>query len=267
VTARALPPEDPRDAELRLSGQRLVLMPERCVYWPARRWLLAADLHWGKCQAMRARGVPLPGGPLEADLDRLAAAMARTGARRLIVLGDLVHDTAALTAPVLGTLARWRAGSGDRPAGWLALIPGNHDRGLVAPACRGRGRTRAGTLSALGVRTLPSRLRVGRLVLTHQPPEKARRPLADFSPPAVVCGHLHPVASLGGAGPAGDRLRLAAFWLHAPGPRPEGDKREDEAGGTLVLPAFSGLADGRAIAPGPHDALWVTTGQSVRRVR
>jgi metallophosphoesterase superfamily enzyme len=82
-------------------GEALVLMPERSVYWPRRRTLVVADVHLGKEVAFRAASLPVPGDATGEDLDRLGRAVTRTGAERLIVLGDLFHGPSGLTAAVL----------------------------------------------------------------------------------------------------------------------------------------------------------------------
>jgi hypothetical protein len=67
---------------------------------PARRALLGregtlfvADVHLGKAAAFRAGGVGAARRDGN-DLARLAALLARTGARRLVVLGDFLHAAA-----------------------------------------------------------------------------------------------------------------------------------------------------------------------------
>ena len=42
------------DAEVRLAGETVLLLPERALFWPRAATLVAADFHWGK--APRVRG-------------------------------------------------------------------------------------------------------------------------------------------------------------------------------------------------------------------
>jgi hypothetical protein len=84
VTSRA-------DVQLELAGEPVRLLPERALFWQAACALVVADVHWGKAAAFRSAGIPIPGGATRQDLDRLDQAVARTGARRLVVLGDLFH--------------------------------------------------------------------------------------------------------------------------------------------------------------------------------
>ena len=69
------------------------------------------------------RGVPVPGNESE-PLARLAAALADTGAKRLVVLGDFWHARAGRTGRLTAALAEWRAA---RPAVRIDLIRGNHE--------------------------------------------------------------------------------------------------------------------------------------------
>ncbi|MEO1007100.1 MAG: ligase-associated DNA damage response endonuclease PdeM [Planctomycetota bacterium] len=246
---QAAPPED---CAIEFGGQRLVLMPERCVHWPEHNWLLAADLHWGKCQAFRDAGAPLPRGVLDADLAQLTAALARTGAARLVVLGDLIHARAALSEAIVDDVRRWRAETTVE----IALVPGNHDRGLARTTGAKHwaiGERRL--LDAWDIELLPPYVEVGSISLVHEPPrDPAAGPSAQCPVPSAhtIAGHLHPMLRLGGRQ---ERLRLPAFWEQS---------RGDAAGSTLVLPAFSRFADGASIAPGEGDRLWVVAGRSVR---
>ncbi|HVK10046.1 MAG TPA: phosphoesterase, partial [Gemmataceae bacterium] len=117
-------------AEVTIAGERLVLRPDRSLYWPRAGALVVADPHFGKAETFRAAGLPVPGdaGPA---LARLGSALADTGAGRLIVLGDLWHARAGRTARVADELARWRA---ERPALRVEVVRGNHDRAGPPPA-------------------------------------------------------------------------------------------------------------------------------------
>ena len=73
-------------------GETLWLMPDRALYWPARRALLVADVHIGKAASYRALHQPVPRGTTEATLLRLDALLAACECEMLIVLGlSLIH--------------------------------------------------------------------------------------------------------------------------------------------------------------------------------
>lgn len=186
VAARVNPAPDAPSIEgacaIDLAGERLILLPRRGIWWPARSELIVADVHLGKCQAYRASGVAIPLGVLEADLACLTTMVAETGATRLIVLGDLIHAGIGLSPQVIERVAAWQA---DLPAA-IELIPGNHDGN---PA-------RLPPSWHIEVRE-PGALE-GPFALHHEPAIDARG--------YVLCGHIHPAARLG-------PLRLPCFWL------------------------------------------------------
>ncbi|MGP4763297.1 hypothetical protein ACTXP8_26265, partial [Klebsiella pneumoniae] len=79
---------------LLLAGEPFMLVGARAMYWPARQALLIADLHLGKSHVFRRAGIAVPSGATRGDLDRLADAVARTAARELWIVGDLLHGPA-----------------------------------------------------------------------------------------------------------------------------------------------------------------------------
>ncbi len=186
----------------------LVLMGERAAYWPAQSTILVADLHLGKGDALRMGGVSLGASVnramLDADLARLARAVARTGARRVLVLGDLIHAPIGLTPEIIEAVGEWRDGLRAE----VDLVPGNHDRRIerVAKAWR--------------LRVLDD--------VVHEPPLVfAHDPVVDAT--YLCCGHVHPAAPLGGRTGVKlpcfvvgrTRLILPAFGRFTSGGRPE----------------------------------------------
>lgn len=188
-------------------GESLLLMPDRASFWPAHSTLLVADLHLGKAEAMRTHGIAVPTSVGDESLDRLARIISQTQARRVIILGDLLHAPAGITTDLTTRVAAWR-NSIDAPHQIdLCLVPGNHDRAVARVA------------DAWRLRILSPAHSEGPLTLTHEPP-------APESPGAFVSGHIHPAISLPrGRGPS----KVACFHL---------------AGSTLILPAFSRFTGG-----------------------
>lgn len=146
----------------------LLVTADGGAWLPDEATLVVADIHIGYARAARRRGGWLPtDAETPARLaDRLLAACARVGARRLVVAGDLRHSTRdvddAERAEVAALLAALAAAL-DR----VEVIAGNHDRG-------------AGYASSL---------RIGEVDVVHAPPP---------GPPErwTVCGHLHPSVTL-----------------------------------------------------------------------
>ncbi|MGQ0649324.1 MAG: ligase-associated DNA damage response endonuclease PdeM [Gemmatimonadaceae bacterium] len=170
---------------IRLAGERVVLRGDRTLLWPRVRTLIVADVHAGKTESLRREGVALPDGPLFDDLVRLAAAIEDTGAERLIVVGDLVHDAQGLTPGVREFVTRWRRTVPCR----LDLVIGNHDR----------------KVSALPdewdlARHDPS-LVVSPFAFCHDMPVAGRYSLV---------GHIHPAVRLSGAR---DSARVPCFHI------------------------------------------------------
>jgi hypothetical protein len=116
---------------IHLAHELVHLLPQRALYRPRVATLYVADTHWGKTATFRAHGIPLPDGDLDADLGRLSSALQQTGARRLIVLGDLTHAQVGLAPGVIATVTAWRETQAHLEIG---LVPGNHDRATRLPA-------------------------------------------------------------------------------------------------------------------------------------
>lgn len=200
------------ELELKIDGrgERLTLLRERAVWWRRRRTLFVADVHVGKAAAFRAWGAPVPEEVTGHDLARLGELARGLEAERLIVLGDLLHAAAGMTAETNAALRSWRGMLGDA-AVWL--IRGNHDR-----------KVGGGWAEGLDLREVdPGEVEgdFGGLALLHDP--------ADFGGcGAALAGHLHPGVVLRPAdGGKGAGLRAPCFWL-----------RSSRNGWLLVLPAF-----------------------------
>jgi DNA ligase-associated metallophosphoesterase len=211
------------DVRLELAGEAVALLPERAAYWPARKTLIVADLHWGKSEALQRGGVPLPSGALAEDLARLGQAIDRTGAERLLALGDLVHAASGLTGGVTAEVAQWRA---QRPRLKFVLLPGNHDRRIAFP-------------EAWALEPIPEGCSEAPFSFHHAPPAQPAPGQMSWA------GHVHPCVVLRGGR---DRLRLPCFVT---GPR------------GVVLPAFGGLTGAHEVRPGPGERLYAVAGDEV----
>ncbi len=173
-------------ATLELAGERLVLLPQRAAFLPAHGCLLVADAHVGKAVSFRRLGVPVPEATTAGTLARLDAALAATGAERIVFLGDLLHSARSHAPATLAAVARWRQRHAQVQ---MTLVRGNHDRNAGDPPPDWR------------MRCVDEGLCFGALVLRHEPlPIDGRY---------VLAGHVHPCVLLGAA--ARDRLRLPCF--------------------------------------------------------
>jgi uncharacterized protein len=227
------------DLHIQLAGENVILLPERALYWPRESVLLMTDPHWGKAATFRAKGLPLPEGSVEADLQRLSAALQRTGAVRLICLGDLLHAKAGRDASVVATVGNWREA---HAALEVLLVRGNHDRSAGDPP------------DTWKIHCVDAPFTLAPFILHHEPPF-AENQKGQTSSPALenayaLGGHLHPLALLSGKGR--QMLKLPCFWL---GQR------------VGVLPAFGEFTAGMVVQPAPGDRLYAVAGESVVQVR
>jgi uncharacterized protein len=208
-------------------GQPLTLLPEKAAYVGASRTLLVADAHIGKAVSFRALGVPVPRGTTGETLSALGALVARTGARRIVFLGDFLHSARAHARATIAALTEWRE---RHRALELVLVRGNHDDRAGDPPPH------------LRIEVVDEAFEQDGFALCHHP---RARPGAY-----VLAGHLHPCVSLGGR--AWDRLRLPCYWFG------------DTVG---VLPAFGAFTGMHAIRPNGADRVFPVADGSVALLR
>ena len=220
-------------------GARLLLLPQRAAYLPAAAALLIADAHIGKAQSFRRLGVPVPGGTTQGTLQRLSEAVAATGARHIVFLGDLLHAARGRTATTLATVAAWREQHADLQ---LTLVRGNHDRHAGDPPPDWR------VHSVPEPFVLPA---APGLALCHHPDHQLDHHPEPHDAPGryVLAGHIHPSAVIHGRGH--ERLRLPCFHFGA------------RVG---VLPAFGEFTGTHVLPRGPQDRVYVSTGDAVREL-
>ncbi len=184
-----------------VNGAELLADLSGALFWPARDTLVVADLHLEKGSNFAARGVPLPPYDSLATLDRLAGALRRYPASRVICLGDSFHDGGA--GERLGPAGVDALSALTRDRDWLWIV-GNHD---PEPPTGWGGR-------------VADSLTDGPLVFRHEA-EPARVVAGEVS------GHFHPKAAVHtGSGKRlssrcfvtdGRRLILPAFGAFAGG--------------------------------------------------
>ncbi|MCK5771462.1 ligase-associated DNA damage response endonuclease PdeM [Algiphilus sp.] len=208
-----------------VSGEPVMLDSRRALYWPGGGVLAIADVHLGKGEAFRRRGVAVPSGHTQADCDAIDALLRDYRPARLIVCGDLLHAPARGDEAWLDAFRTLRRTHADVA---FEMAVGNHDRGSRLPA-------------DLGLDCHSERV-AAPFVFTHEP--------GAHGAGHAICGHLHPVVRLRGMG---DNLRMPVFWL-----------RRDHAvlpafgsftGGAEVTPEAGDqvfAVSDRAVQPLPH---------------
>ena len=215
-----------REAVAEVAGERLVLLPEMAAYWERTRTLLVADPHFGKAATFRAAGIPVPRGTTTGSLARLDAALARTGASRIVFLGDFLHAREGREAETTRVVAEWRRRHGEVA---MVLVRGNHDARAGDPG------------PDIDIACVDAPMIEPPFAFTHKP--------AVSELGYVLCGHIHPAARL--TGPGLERVRLPCFWF---GPR------------TAVLPAFGEFTGVAEVAVEAGDRVWAVVDGAVIRL-
>ncbi|HEX7657324.1 MAG TPA: ligase-associated DNA damage response endonuclease PdeM [Sphingomonas sp.] len=110
------------------AGHAFAALPQGALYWPARRALLVADLHFEKASWFARAGQMLPPYDSVATLADLAAIVEATQPAEIWSLGDSFHDSAGCDR--LPERARAMLADLTDRHRWI-WITGNHDRDLV----------------------------------------------------------------------------------------------------------------------------------------
>lgn len=168
-----------------IAGERLLLLPEKAVYWPAQQMLIIADIHFGKAASFRAQGIPVPRGTTTENLLGLNALIEGHGARHVVFLGDFLHARAAHASSTQQAMLAWRQ---SRPDLRLTLVRGNHDKHAGDPA------------TVLDIELVDEPHMVGPFAFCHHP---------DLDTDGyALAGHVHPAWVLA---TRFDSLRLPCF--------------------------------------------------------
>lgn len=107
--------------EIEIEGEKIALLPERALYWPAHHTLIVADLHWGKAGHFRKNGIAIPAQAQQHDEIKLASIISKHKVQRLVVAGDMFHSKD--NKEVQGFL-HWRQSHLQLH---IDLVIGNHD--------------------------------------------------------------------------------------------------------------------------------------------
>lgn len=149
-------------------GVELAALGQGALFWPDRRALLVADLHFEKASWYAAAGQMLPPYDTAATLAELEALVLAIHPAEIWCLGDSFHDAAGCARMAPAERARLRALTGA--ADWTWIV-GNHDAGArdMADVCGGALRGEA---------------LVDGLLLRHEADPRETRP--------ELSGHYHP---------------------------------------------------------------------------
>lgn len=173
--------------ETELAGERVLLLPEKALYWPRQKTLMVADVHFGKAASFRALGVPVPSGTTSENLSVLDKLLATYDTQRIIFLGDFLHAKAAQAPATLQAMLHWRRRHVELE---LLLVRGNHDWHAGDPS------------DLLNITMADEPYVCAPFALCHHPDLTCER--------YVIAGHVHPVYHLR---TARESLRLPSFVL------------------------------------------------------
>jgi len=165
--------------------------------------LFISDVHLGKGGQYRKEGIPTPIAVHKFGMKRIAAALDRHAKATVVFLGDLFEGAQNKETSELQTLIK------AHPQRTFILVKGNHDFDLP-------------NWPELSVR---NEYQLGNFLCLHEPPgsdfdkeisfdrEKAYQQHPELRQGKVLlCGHLHPGASLKGKGRF--RVKTKAFYFN-----------------------------------------------------
>lgn len=212
--------------ETTVAGERLQLLPQKAIFWPAERILFLADLHLGKVNHFRRAGIPVPVRANQRNLEMIVDLVQQTRPQRLLCLGDLFHSHYNPEWESFGELIKhFRTTS-------FELVLGNHD------IMSDQQYIRKGIV-------VHSRLQVGPFLLTHHPLEESDEsgwPASAYN----LAGHLHPGVTMRGGGR--QSLTLPCFYF---------GRRSG------LLPAFGAFTGLARIKPLKEDKVYVIAEEKI----
>ncbi len=169
---------------IELAGEKVLLSPEKALYWPAAKALVVADMHLGKTALFRQFGVPIPAALLTHDLERLTSIIAIYQPEKLIVVGDMFHQDFNSDLQVF---TEWR---NTFETLQIILVQGNHDR---LPMLQYR---------YMGIDLYRPNLNIFPFHFVHKPGNESEEKF-------IISGHLHPGVKLTAA--ARQAIKLPCF--------------------------------------------------------
>jgi len=173
--------------QINLLNEKVELLPQKAIWFKARKLLLIADLHFGKINHFRKSGIPVPARANDKNTELLINLLNHTRPERIIFLGDLFHSHYNEEWEVVGQIRKHFSACS------FELVLGNHD-----------------ILSELQYQrhsmiVYPSELKIGDFVFTHEPMDIVAEDSYNLS------GHLHPGVQLRGTGK--QSITLPCFYF------------------------------------------------------
>jgi DNA ligase-associated metallophosphoesterase len=160
--------------EILWAEEKLLLLPERAVWWAREKTMFIADPHFGKAAAFRFAGIAVPETPHDDDLQRLEKIVREHHAKKLIVLGDFFHAKSGRSEAILNALKNWRSRHEDLE---IILVIGNHDKQAGCPPADWK------------INCVQEPFELPPFSCFHKPPKK-------FGEGFALAGHVHPAFSI-----------------------------------------------------------------------
>ncbi len=80
------------NCEFEIKGEKLLLLPEKGIYWSSKNLIIISDLHLGKAGHFRKHGIPVSGKVHYTDLKILQSLLKSYKPEQVVLLGDLFHS-------------------------------------------------------------------------------------------------------------------------------------------------------------------------------
>lgn len=155
------------------------------MYWPAKSWLILADVHLGKAGHFRKAGIPIPNQVHQDDLGRMQTLIQQFQPQEILILGDLFHSD------LNAEWTQFSAWLDNFPNILFRLVIGNHD--ILPETAYNLPNL---TLSEEPYQTSP-------FCFSHHP--------QNSNSSYNIAGHLHPGVNLIGKGR--QRISLPCFYF------------------------------------------------------
>lgn len=171
--------------EILIRTQTFILLPQKAVYWKENNALIISDLHLGKSAHFRNNGIPISGETARNDLMKLYQLLLNFKAKKLIIIGDLVHQHYNHEWDDFNALM-------DKfPDLNIILVKGNHDQALRNKINK--------------IITFEKQFEIDNFIFCHEPLKTFEEGKFYFF------GHLHPGVRL--KGKAKQFVRLPCYHL------------------------------------------------------
>lgn len=172
---------------LPLANHKLILLPEKALYFEQKQTLILADTHFGKTGHFRKSGIPIPEGADDSNYQGLDRLLENYPVKVVYILGDLFHSQ---KNSEWKTFARWIK---RYPNLSFCLVQGNHD---ILPS---------ENYQDVGLHLYPEPVCLGPFLLSHKPLNTWEE---DF---INLAGHIHPGVHMSGKGR--QSMKLPCFYL------------------------------------------------------